>query len=240
MSTNQVTEHFFDDRDSMFAALTEVCATALTQSCEAKGAASFMVSGGSTPKPLYQALSEQDLPWGNVDVALVDERWVPPSSPSSNQTFIESSLLQNHAKAAKFTPMKTAADTAKAGLAETASAYSQISQPYDVTILGMGGDGHTASIFPDCEGIEAALDANSADHVCAIMAHKSKVTGDNLERITLSFAGLLQSKQLILLITGDEKLEVYRQALEQTDVNKTPISAVLQQTSVPVHVYWAP
>jgi 6-phosphogluconolactonase len=72
------------------------------------------------------------------------------------------------------------------------------------------------------------------------MATKSEVTGDNLERITLSLAGILQSRQLVLLITGAEKLDVYRQALKQTEVNKTPISAVLQQTDVPVHVYWAP
>lgn len=237
---SKVTEHFFDDKEQMFSALTKACAERLTQAVSTQGKASFMVSGGSTPKPLYQNLAEQALPWSDIQVALVDERWVPPTSPSSNQAFCQNSLLQHNAKAATFIPMKTAHDTAKAGLSTTTKAYSELAAPFDITILGMGGDGHTASIFPNCEGIEQALDANSPEKLSAIMAHRSEVTGDNLERITLSLSGILDSKFLVLLITGDSKREVYQQALTAKDSRLTPISAVLQQTDVPVHVYWAP
>ena len=238
MST--VTEHFFDDRDAMFTALGEKCAQLLAQAVQTQGKASFMVSGGSTPKPLYQHLAQQALPWGDIQVALVDERWVPPTSPSSNQAFIESNLLQHNAKIAQFIPMKTQDHTAKAGLALTTKAYQNLASPFDITILGMGGDGHTASIFPNCEGIEQALAANSNEKLSAIMAHPSEVTGDNLERITLSLAGILASKFLVLLITGDQKRQIYQQALTAHDPRQTPISAVLQQTAIPVHVYWAP
>lgn len=241
MTTDKkVTEHFYDNREAMFDALTKRCQQALTQACADNGEASFMVSGGSTPAPLYKALAQQPLPWQQIKVALVDERWVGLESASSNQAFIQNSLLQHNASDATFIPMKTAAATAKEGLQETTGQYDRLAQPWDVTILGMGGDGHTASIFPDCGGIEQALDAQSEQLLSAIMAHRSKVTGDNLERITLSLAGLLKSRELILLITGDEKLNVYRQALEQTDPRKTPISAVLQQQQVPVHIFWSP
>lgn len=132
---SKVTEHFFDDRNEMFSALTKTCAEQLTQAITTQGKASFMVSGGSTPKPLYQNLAEQALPWSDIQVALVDERWVPPSHPSSNQAFCENSLLQNNAKAAQFIPMKTEHDTAKAGLSTTTQAYSELAAPFDITIL---------------------------------------------------------------------------------------------------------
>ena len=222
----------------------------LNKAIDSKGQAVIAFSGGSTPKPLFEALQSSDIDWTKVVVTLVDERWVPIGHELSNAGFLIDNLLSKLSAIPKFVPLfniSAAAMNAEMSLISVLSEYchttkSTLGRPreFDVVILGMGGDGHTASIFPDCDGIEAALDENSADHVCAIMAHKSKVTGDNLERITLSFAGLLQSKKLILLITGDEKLDVYRQALSQTDVNKTPISAVLQQQRVPVHVYWAP
>ena len=235
-----LTEHFFDNREALFESLTALCELTLEQACNDTGRATFMASGGSTPAPLYQALSQASLPWSQIDVALVDERWVEPQNPSSNQTFIEESLLQNKAAQAPYTVMKNAAATAKDGLAQTSANYGQLSSPWDVTILGMGGDGHTASIFPNCDGIEQVLDANSDELVQTIIANRSEVTGDNLERITLSLAGLLKSRQLILLITGDAKRTVYQQALENTDHRKMPVSAILQQQQVPVHVFWAP
>lgn len=238
MST--VTEYFYDNREAMFDALASTCGQALELACQANGSASLMVSGGSTPAPLHQALSKQSLPWSQIKVALVDERWVEPDSASSNQAFIQTSLLQHQASDAQFTVMKNDHATAAAGLEATTAQYAQLPTPWSVTILGMGGDGHTASIFPDCQGIEQALDPDSKQLLSAITATRSKVTGDNLERMTLSLAGLLQAKTLILLITGEEKLAVYRQALDQADPRKTPISAVLQQSQVPVHVYWAP
>lgn len=237
---NNIIEHCFDHREAMFEALTDKCTHQLTQACETQGKASFLVSGGSTPQPLYQRLSQQLLPWKDVQVALVDERWVPPSHPSSNQTFIAKHLMQNHAQAAQFIPMKTPDATAQLGLETTKLAYQQLNTPFDVTILGMGNDGHTASIFPHCTGIEQALDPQHDQQLAAIMAHPSEVTGDNLERITLTMGGILHSKYLVLLITGETKLTVYRQALVSDDHRSTPISAVLQQTNLPVHLYWAP
>jgi 6-phosphogluconolactonase len=237
---NNLTEHFYDNRDALFEALTQYCQNALQSGCTDNGSASFMVSGGSTPAPLYQRLAKLPLPWQQIKVALVDERWVGPEHKSSNQAFIQSTLMQDNASKANFTVMKTLAATAKDGLDDTSANYAKLPQPFDLTILGMGGDGHTASIFPECDGIEQALDSQSDQLLSAITAKRSEVTGDNLERITLSLAGLLKSRQLVLLITGEEKLAVYRQALNQSNPQKMPVSAVLTQQQVPVHVFWAP
>lgn len=234
-----VIEHFFNSRDELFEALSAYCRETLAHAIATNGKAGFFVSGGSTPAPLYERLAQSDLDWPQINVALVDERWVEPDDNSSNQRFIESSLLQGNASSAKFTPMKNPQATAKAGLETTAKAYEAIDSLWDLTILGMGNDGHTASIFPHCEGLSEALDTDSSAKLSAIMANKSEVTGDNLERMTLSMAGLMASRSLVLLITGQSKLDVYRQALESNDAQSTPISAVLQQQKVPVHVYWS-
>lgn len=235
-----VTERFFESRDAMVAALQTECVKALNSAIEERGEATFMVSGGSTPEPLYKSLSNVELDWASVYVALVDERWVDFDHDKSNEAFTVKHLIQNQAAAANLVGMKNSAETAQEGLADCEAAYQQLAQPFDITILGMGSDGHTASLFPHAEGLEAALNPDSTQLCAAIMAKQSEVTGAITERMTLSLAGLLQSKELVLLITGDEKLSVLRQAQAGTDVNEMPIRAVLQQQSVPLSIYWAP
>ena len=104
----------------------------------------------------------------------------------------------------------------------------------------MGSDGHTASLFPAADGLEKALDDNNTDLCAAINAIPSEVTGENTERMSLTFFGLMQSCRLHLLIAGQEKLAVYQRALVSPDPLLMPISAVLKQHDVPVLVYWAP
>ena len=235
-----LTERFFENRQDMVAALETECVAALNQAIEDRGEATFLVSGGSTPEPLYKSLSNVDLNWGSVYIALVDERWVDFEHDKSNEAFTVKHLIQNKAAAANLVGMKNTADTAQEGLADCEAAYQQLAQPFDITILGMGNDGHTASLFPHANGLEAALNPDSPELCTAIIAHQSEVTGAITERMTLSLAGLLQSKTLVLLITGQEKLDVLRKAQAGTDVAEMPIRAVLQQDRVPVVVYWAP
>ena len=235
-----VTEHLFQNRQEMINALQAVCVTALDAAIEESGEATFMVSGGSTPEPLYQSLSKTELDWDCVYVALVDERWVDVDHDKSNEAFILKHLIQNHAAAANLVGMKNTAETAQEGLADCEAAYQQLAQPFAVTILGMGSDGHTASLFPFAEDLESALNPGSMELCAAITAKPSEVTGAITNRMTLSMTGLLRSKCLLLLITGDEKLAVLRKAQAGTDVNEMPVRAVLQQQQVPVSIYWAP
>ena len=235
-----LTERLFNTRDEMIAELQQVCVTALNDAIENRGEATFMVSGGSTPEPLYKSMSHLHLDWESVYVALVDERWVDFDHDKSNEAFTVKHLVQNKAAVTNLIGMKNTAETAAEGLADCEAAYQQLAQPFDITILGMGNDGHTASLFPHAQGLEAALNSESTELCAAITANQSEVTGAFTERMTLTLAGLMRSKTLFLLITGDEKLAVLRKAQAGNDVNEMPIRAVLQQDKVPVVVYWAP
>lgn len=235
-----VEEKFFPDRERLVLALTNECASALQAGIKERGQASFLVSGGSTPKPVYQALSKRPLPWSQIAVALVDERWVDKSSSGSNQAFIEESLLQNYAQVASFLGMKTPHAAAAEGLADCERAYAELPRPFDVCVLGMGSDGHTASLFPHSQGLEAALDPEAKQLCSVIHAQQSEVTGSHTERMTLTLAAILQSRDIKLLITGEEKLKVYREALLGTDELEMPVRSILKQGLKPVTVYWAP
>lgn len=235
-----VKQYLFEDRDSLFSALALACQRHLDKALTDKGEASFMVSGGGTPAPLYQALSESDLDWSKIHVALVDERWVDKDHDASNEALIERTLLINNAAEATFTGMKTAAETALEGCAESEQHYRAIPKPFTVAILGMGNDGHTASLFPHAQGLSEALAEDNTQLTAAITAQQSEVTGPNTERLTLTLNGLLHSKRLIILLTGEEKLAVFKQAQADGAVEDMPVRAILRQNKVPVELYWAP
>jgi len=235
-----ISEHFFPDREGLFAALLAQCNAYLVAALEGGRQASLLVSGGSSPQPLYQQLSQQPLDWQRVTVALVDERWVDVDKAGSNQSFIANTLLCNRASAATFVAMKSGEATALEALASCEQRYQTLPAPFDLTLLGMGPDGHTASLFPGAEGLSAAMDSQNETLCAAIEAIPSEVTGALTERMSMSVYGLLQSRRLILLISGEQKLAVYQQARRSEDSALTPISALLQQDQVPVDVYWAP
>ncbi len=235
-----IKEFLFENRQQLISQLSKDCRNHLQHSLIENDLTSLLVSGGSTPAPLYEALSKTDLDWQRIHVALVDERWVDQDHEASNEALIRRSLLINNALKAPFTGMKNSASSAKQGQPETESTYQKLPKPFSVTLLGMGSDGHTASLFPHAEGLEAALDEQNTQLTAAIIAKQSEVTGANTERLTLTLTGLLQSERLILLITGDEKLAVFRQAMTDGPVEDMPIRALIRQNSVPFELYWAP
>jgi uncharacterized membrane protein len=124
-----------------------------------------MVSGGSSPEPLYESLSRQPLDWSRVYVALVDERWVEFGHEKSNEAFVARTLCQNAGASANLVGMKNAAETPDEGLSACEEAYQQLAQPFDVTILGLGADGHPASLFPLATAVFYALIMLSARRI---------------------------------------------------------------------------
>ncbi|WP_444887005.1 6-phosphogluconolactonase [Microbulbifer sp. JMSA008] len=233
-------EKFFTDRERLVQALAYDCACELQQGIKESGQATFLVSGGSTPEPVYRELSKRPLPWAQITAALVDERWVAKSHSGSNQAFIENSLLQNNAAEATLLGMKNTHSSAVEGEADCERAYDELPRPFDVCILGMGNDGHTASLFPHAQGLAEALNPGSDKLCSAITAQQSAVTGTNTERMTLTLNAILQAKNIKLLITGEEKLRVYREALLGSDEMEMPVRSILKQGLKPVTVYWAP
>lgn len=231
-------ERRFTDRTELIETLQRVFVKSLRQALGQQPAATILLSGGSTPTPLYRQLSTADLDWARVHVALVDERWVATDSAASNERLLNENLLIENAAAANFTGMKNDHSTPFDGAAECNVRYAALPSPYTICLLGMGPDAHTASLFANAEGLGAALDSNQ--YCAGIRAVRSEVTGDNLERMTMTPWSILQSRRLILLITGDDKWEVYQQARSASASADKPISLFIHQNSVPLEVYWSP
>jgi len=226
----------FPDQQQLVQALAEHIAAALQRSIAAHGqAASLAVSGGSTPVPLFEQLALFDMPWSQVIVTLADERWVDSSSPDSNEALVRRHLLQQRAAAAIFIGLKNAAAQASGeGEAACNQQLQQIPLPFSAVILGMGNDGHTASLFPGAAQLAKAVDMHS-NRLCAAI----KPQNAPHERMTLTLPTLLAAKEIILHITGLEKKVVLDKALADGPSEAMPIRYILRQKVVPVTVWWA-
>lgn len=211
----------------------ETIATTLGQGIQAHGNASLVVSGGRTPLGLFSALTQQDIPWDKVMITLADERWVNADDDASNEKLVREHLLQGNASSAQFIGLKNAHHSPFDGALDTEQALTEIARPFDVVVLGMGDDGHTASLFPGAENLLPAL-AMDSGRVCMGMV---PLTAPR-DRITLTLPALLNSRHIYLHLVGENKRHVYQRALQGNDVNEMPVRAVLQQTQTPVDVYW--
>jgi 6-phosphogluconolactonase len=227
----------FASAPDMFQALAQEITALLAKGAAAHGRASLVVSGGTTPAPLYDLLSKRDAPWAQTVVTLSDERWVEPTSDRSNEKLVRTHLLIGKAAAASLVPFKTAKPHADEAEAEVHAALAAMPLPFDVMLLGMGTDGHTASLIPGAKGLERALDLD--DPMLARAVHPPKLS-EMGERMTLTLRGILNSRLIIILIKGDDKLAAYRDALAGNDVLAKPVRAVLHQSDVPVSVFWSP
>lgn len=201
--------HTFSDKATFEADAAHWIKSRLEDALARRANASLFCSGGSTPGPIYEALSEAELDWENMTVGLADERWVDADHKASNGALIKRTLLQNKAQDAHFIPMKTASETAFGAEAELNKAYGKPASVIDVLILGMGPDGHTLSWFADAKGLGAATDPGNPLSVAAIKAPKSDVTGEITERMTLTYPAVANARHILLLLTGDDKRAVF-------------------------------
>jgi len=225
----------FESRDDMVVALKSVISARLSAATASGRRASWAVSGGSTPTPLFEAMQSELLAWQNIDVALVDERWVPFDHPRSNEAFVTRALKRGAAAAVKITGMKTDDATAAQAVEAVNKRYSALAQPFDSVLLGVGADGHTASLFPEAAGLEAAFDAK-ADTCVALTAVRSEVTGDEIERVSLSANAIACSPHVAVMITGNAKKQMLEAALKPN--SGLPVGRL--HTVKPFDVYWAP
>lgn len=207
----------------------------LREAVVARGHALLAVSGGKSPIALFECLRQQPLDWAKVSVLLVDERCVGHDHADSNTALVRQHLLQDEASAAQFTPFfdTLAQPLDEAGLDKlVASANRRLAQlhwPIDVAVLGMGEDGHTASLFPAAPGLEKALSSSGP------LAWVLPSTAPHA-RLTLTLPALLACRELVLSIAGEPKHAVYRKALQEADT-ALPVSLVLHQHQTPVNVW---
>lgn len=227
--------HEFADDAALVAVLSQRIANDLAEAISLRGGATLALSGGSTPVPLFAALSRLSLDWSCVTITQVDERWVPQDHADSNARLIRQSLLQNAAAKARFISLKIDCEDAFSAEAAVAARLVDFVASIDVAVLGMGGDGHTASFFPNAASLAHALDPAA---VALCVAVRPPLAPH--DRMTLSLAALLRTRHLYLHIVGTEKWSVWQQALAPGDVAEMPIRAVIRQQQVPLEVYYAP
>jgi 6-phosphogluconolactonase len=227
--------HFqsFADKPTLSTHLAHDVAAMLKAGIAERGAASLVVSGGSTPKPFFEALRQVPLEWEKVSITLADERWVDADHKDSNEKLVREFLLP---EGATFVSLKNTAETPHEGAEDATAAVAELPRPFDVVILGMGDDGHTASFFPHAPELEAALKPLHDDTLCAAITPPDYAPH---LRMTLTLPAILASKRIILHITGASKQEVYAKACEGGSIADMPVRAVLRQDQTPVEVYWA-
>lgn len=216
-------------------ALAEQVVLALRNGLTLRGAASLAVPGGRTPLPLFHALRDAELDWSRIGISLTDERWVSEDHPASNAALVRRELLAEKAAPARFYPLYNATATASEAATAVWSSLAPLPRPFDAVVLGMGDDGHFASLFPRDPGLAAALDHNAAP-VC--VATRAPV--EPAERISLNLAALLQTRRLFLFITGTQKRDLLLAAARRSADAPLPVASLLSQRVPMPEVYWAP
>ena len=225
-----LTEHICADGAAAAEAMAGCIAELLAEAIAARGVATLALSGGRSPIPVLRALSASEMDWGKVIVTLVDERWVAPDHADSNERLIRENLLLGHAADARFVPMKNAAADAHAGQAECEAAIATLPWPLDVAVLGMGENGHTASLFPDARELAEGLTTQALTLAVTPPAAPH-------QRMSLSAHAILSSRHILLQIGGAAKRTVYDRARAGGPVAELPIRLALCQDDVPVEVW---
>ncbi|MDO1510506.1 MULTISPECIES: 6-phosphogluconolactonase [unclassified Neisseria] len=226
--------HHHESAAASAAALADAVAAALKVALDKRGNAVLAVSGGRSPIAFFEALSQKDLDWAHIAVTLVDERIVPTDHPDSNTGLVHEYLLKNKAAAAKWIPVveaeRQAADLQPEAVVQTALKHYR--QP-DALVLGMGGDGHTASLFPQAPQLDSGLDlANEAP-----LLHTTPVTAPH-ERVSMTLAAIAKTPAVFLAIQGAEKKAVFDQTAAALS-KSFPISYVINNKKVNCHVHYA-
>jgi 6-phosphogluconolactonase len=212
--------HIFENPEELARHFAADVAAVLRKELPDKERAVLAVSGGTTPQLFFEALSREKLDWARVLVTLVDERQVDDTSPRSNARLVKANLIQNAAAKAQFVP-----------LYQNPPAASLPS--FDVAVLGMGNDGHTASFFPGGDTLAEVLSPDSPPLV------DLTAPGSGEPRVTFSLQRLLNAGKLCLHIQGQDKMETLEKALGPGDVMAMPIRAVLRSDK-PLDLYWCP
>ncbi len=219
----------FDSQEALIAKLSAQIANEINTTIEQKGEVSIAVSGGSTPEPLFQELSKLDLPWEKVTITQCDERMVEHDSNDSNVKLIQENLLQNYAKKAKFFPLYNQSKNIDAAINYANELIGSLT-PIDIVILGMGEDGHTASLFPNNEKLPLAYDLNNPQPCIHIIPNTAAY-----DRISLTLPSIINSSKIYLHFEGDKKLEIFNKAMQTKDKFTYPIASVFEQKEIEVY-----
>ena len=222
----------FENAQELVLELADNIAHNLQKEINETGKASLLVSGGSTPKALFERLSTLEIDWRKVNVSLVDERWVSTYDKDSNERLVRENLLVGKASKANFVSYFIENKSAFESVEECEKIIKNDLFPFCVVVLGMGSDAHTASIFPNNSKCDEAFSTHSLCFACTPETAKH-------DRMSLSLSAILSAKNIYLHFEGEEKQEVFDQAVAGANIKEMPIRAVLNQTNKEVEVYTA-
>ena len=229
--TDALTEHSFDSRKEASVAAAANIAASLRKDLAEGGRSTVVLSGGTTPAQCFEILSHNELDWDRVRLAMSDERWVPRDHKDSNEKLLRESLQRNAAVGASI--LSIYQDDLSVD-ERCDSLQKQLPQRnFACALLGMGDDGHFASLFPDADNLQAGLDPKSTRFYIPVRTASSPHP-----RVSMTFAALLRSEAILLLFFGAAKRAVYERA--KAGDESLPVAALLAQAKVPVSVYWAP
>jgi len=221
-----------NNSESLASGLCQCIGEILTEAIRKKGRASMAVSGGSTPIRLFKEFSLLSIDWKKIDLTLVDDRWVDAKNADSNELLVRTHLIKNKAAQVNFIPLKNDAKTAKEGQIYSEKMLRKIKPPFDVVVLGMGSDGHTASLFPCSDELPEAMNLNNSNYLISTSPKTAPY-----ERISLTAKVILDSKNIFLHLNGSSKLHTLEGAMEYKDLNKMPIYTFLKNG---LSIYWSP
>ena len=226
-----LTEHKFDSRDAASAAIAARMAGLVDAQLARDGEASLVVGGGTTPGVCFEYLSAYELEWGKVQVAMSDERWVANDHNDSNERLVRNSLLKDAASSGRILSIYD--EDMSVDERCVALQTQRPKKGFACSMVGMGTDGHFASLFPDADCLEAGLQLDNPNFYIPV-----RTAASPHPRISMTLSALLASDEILLFFFGEEKLAVYQNA---HTVDKTyPITALLEQQKTPVSLYWAP
>jgi 6-phosphogluconolactonase len=206
---------------------------ALHRRLETHDSAALVVSGGTTPAPVYEYMAHKELDWHRIHVLLSDERWVPSDHSDSNEKMLRDALEKSRASYAQITSYFDVDSSLEERCGELEKELGEMPLPFTSVLLGMGNDGHFASLFPDDGDLETAIDLQSPRGFVPVDTESSPY-----RRISMTLAALLRCDEILLLISGAEKRAVLEQATDPE--SELPIAYLLRQMRVPVDVFWAP
>jgi 6-phosphogluconolactonase len=214
----------FPDAQTLAMAAAAAIVDRLSYRLRLKGSASLVVTGGRSPGAVYDALAAAALDWSKVSVTLSDERFVDTDSPDSNERLVRMRLLQGRAARAQFLSLRGTASTPQDAAAEASEALAAW-PPFEVVLLGMGEDGHVASLFPGSPALTSGLDR--AAPACIAVPQGEGVPPDQ-PRLSLSLPRLASCRLAIILASGAEKRRVLERAHDKADGTLLPVRALLQ------------
>lgn len=230
------TWHEFNDREQFNDALVKRLVESLQSAALSQKNVIFGVSGGSTPLPIYQALAQKELAWNRIKLLLVDERNVPTNHADSNERNIREAFGSNQQAIKNIIGLwSDKADVATAAVAADQK-LALINEVMDIVVLGMGEDGHFASLFPTAILFNQAISINGSRFILPISPMPDHAPH---ARLSMSLAYIQRAKRIILAITGEKKRQVLQQAISEGNAHHLPIAALLKANPSAVEIYWS-